>query len=141
MALPQVESVRVPFGEVAGRLKTALESAPPSVVAAYLFGSVARGEAREGSDVDVAVLFSAPTEPILGNAANHLECDLERVLRRTVQVVELNKANADLVHRVLRDGVILLDRDRGARIEFEVRLRNEYFDLEPIRRMYRGTAS
>ncbi|MEO8054723.1 MAG: nucleotidyltransferase domain-containing protein [Acidobacteriota bacterium] len=138
---PEVETVVAPFGEVAARLTAALESAPPSVVAAYLFGSVARGEAREGSDVDVAVLFSAPSEPILGNAANRLEGDLERALRRPVQIVELNRAPADLVHRVLRDGQILLDRDRGARIEFEVRLRNEYFDLEPIRRMYRGTAS
>jgi len=139
--LPKVETVVAPFGEVAERLKAVLEAAPPSVVAAYLFGSVARGEARKGSDVDVAVLFSAPTEPVLGNAANRLEGDLERVLRRTVQVVELNRAPADLVHRVMRDGVILLDRDRGARLEFEVRSRNEYFDLEPIRRMYRGTAS
>lgn len=90
--------------------------------------------------MDVAVLFDAPTEPVLGNAANRLEGELERALRRPIQVVQLNRAPADLVHRVLRDGLILLDRDRAARLEFEVRLRNEYFDLEPIRRLYRRVA-
>jgi hypothetical protein len=40
--------------------------------------------------------------------------------------------------RVLRDGVIVLDRDRAARLRFEVQSRNEYFDLEPIRRAYRA---
>jgi hypothetical protein len=43
----------------------------------------------------------------------------------------------DLVHRVLRDGVLLLERDRSARIRFEVRARNDYFDLLPHLRRYR----
>ena len=38
---------------------------------------------------------------------------------------------------MLRDGSLVLDRDRAARIRFEVRSRNEYFDLAPIRRRYR----
>jgi hypothetical protein len=54
-----------------------------------------------------------------------------------VQVVALNRASADLVHRVLRDGRLVLDRDRSARIRFEVRSRNQYFDMAPIRRLYR----
>ena len=140
MAPPEIEVVQAPHREVAERLRAAFESTPRSVVAAYLFGSVARGEGRRGSDVDVAVLFSEPVEAALGNAVSRLEGDLERVLRRPVQVVELNRAPADLVHRVLRDGKILLDRDREARLDFEVHARNEYFDLEPIRRLYRQAA-
>jgi hypothetical protein len=50
------------------------------------------------------------------------------------------------VHRVLRDGVLVCEPNRSARIRFEVRLRNEYFDMEPIRKLYRrsvvqGTAA
>jgi len=52
-------------------------------------------------------------------------------------VVVLNDAPADLVHRVLRDGVLVLETDRSARIRFEVAKRNEYFDLLPILRRYR----
>jgi hypothetical protein len=39
---------------------------------------------------------------------------------------------------VLRDGILVCDRNVPARIRFEVRLRNEYFDMEPVRRLYRG---
>jgi predicted nucleotidyltransferase len=35
------------------------------------------------------------------------------------------------------DGIIVLHRDRAARLRFEVQSRNEYFDLEPVRRLYR----
>lgn len=70
-----------------------------------------------------------------------LEGDLERALRRAVQLIVLNNAPADLVHRVLRDGRVVLDRDPARRIRFEVAKRNEYFDLEPIRRLYRGRGS
>ncbi len=38
---------------------------------------------------------------------------------------------------MLRDGVLLLDRDPSARIRFEVRARNEFFDLQPILALYR----
>jgi len=52
-------------------------------------------------------------------------------------LIVLNRAPTDLVHRVLRDGRLLLDRDPSKRIRFEVRKRNEYFDLEPALRRYR----
>ena len=103
----------------------------------YLFGSVARGEAGPDSDVDIGVLFSAEPAPTLDSPPLDLEGELERRLGRRVQVVALNRASADLVHRVLRDGKLVLDREPAARIRFEVRRRNEYFDLAPIRRLYR----
>ena len=107
------------------------------LVAAYLFGSEARGTARPRSDVDVAVLYDEPPPAVLGSPPMRLEADLERALRRPVQVVCLNGVPPDLGKRVLRDGILLVERDRGARIRFEVKLRNEYWDLEPILRACR----
>jgi hypothetical protein len=52
----------------------------------------------------------------------------------------LNTAPVSLVHRVLRDGVLVLDRAPSARIRFEVRARNEFFDLQPILARYRRRA-
>jgi predicted nucleotidyltransferase len=85
----------------------------------------------------VAVLFDAAPPSVLSAPPFTLAGDLERALRRPVDLVVLNTASADLVHRVLRDGQIVLDRDRARRLRFEVAKRNEYFDLEPIRRLYR----
>ncbi len=41
---------------------------------------------------------------------------------------------------MLRDGILVVDRDPSRRIEFEVRRRNEYFDLLPVLREYRRAA-
>jgi hypothetical protein len=66
-----------------------------------------------------------------------IESRIARVVGRPAQVVVLNTAPAGLIHRVLRDGVLLLDRAPGARIRFEVKARNEFFDLQPILTRYR----
>ena len=124
-------------GAVEARLREFFEDDPRSVVAVYLFGSVARGEATLESDVDVGILFAEDPPATLSAPQFAIEAALERRLCSPVQVVALNRAPADLVHRVLRDGRLVLDRDRAARIRFEVRRRNEYFDLAPIRRLYR----
>jgi predicted nucleotidyltransferase len=122
---------------VAAALTTFFEEDPRGAVAVYLFGSVARGEARADSDVDVGILFEQDPPATLDAPQFAIEAALEGLLGRAVQVVALNRASSDLVHRVLRDGRIVLERDRSARIRFEVRKRNEYFDMAPVRRRYR----
>lgn len=123
--------------EVEARLRAFFEADPRGALAAYLFGSVARGEARTDSDVDLGILFAEEPPATLEAPQFALEAELERVVRVPVQVVALNGASSDLVHRVLRDGRLVLDRDRGARIRFEIRSRNEYFDMARIRALYR----
>jgi len=119
------------------RLREFLSARPSGIVVVYLFGSEGRGTAGPRSDVDVAVLYSESPPRTLESPAFALETDLERLLGRPVEVVALNSAPVDLVHRILRDGRILFEGDRSARIAFEVRARNEYFDLLPILRRYR----
>ena len=50
----------------------------------------------------------------------------------------MNLAPVDLVHRILRDQSLLLDRDPSARIRFEVDARNRYFDLKSLLDQYRA---
>ena len=114
-----------------------LASADDRLVAAYLFGSVARGTDSSNSDIDVGILLRTAPSGELNDLRFELEGHLERVLGRRTQVVILNNAPPDLLHRVLRDGRLLVERDRAARIRFEVRARNEYFDLLPILKRYR----
>ncbi len=109
------------------------------VVAAYLFGSFARGEAGEHSDVDVGVILAAGRP---GCAADYapviaMQGDLEQACGRPVDLVAMNGAPPDLLHRILRDGVLLHESNHEARVEFELRARNEYFDLRPMLEYYR----
>lgn len=120
------------------RLKVELASAPPELLAAYLYGSTARAEHTEASDIDLGLLYREEPPRTLASPPRRLEGRLELALRRTVQVVVMNSAPPDLVRRVLRDGILCLDRDRSARIRFEVKAQNEYFDLLPYLRRYRA---
>lgn len=122
----------------AGLLHSLGDNEDLGLVCAYLFGSVARGDDGPGSDVDVAALFREDPPRTLAWLHLDLADRLTGALGgRRVDLVVLNRAPVDLVHRVLRDGVLLLERDRSMRIGFEVRARNDYFDLLPHLRRYR----
>lgn len=118
-------------------LRSALSTRREDLVCAYLFGSQARGDSTPGSDVDIALLFVEDPPKTLAGLHLDLADDLSGALARPVDLVVLNRASPELIHRVLRDGVLLMDLDPSARIRFEVHARNEYFDLLPHLRLYR----
>lgn len=109
-------------------------AAQPDVAAAYVFGSVARGEATPRSDLDIAVLLSPdPRSPEPGwKRQAALAEALSRIADRPVDVVVLNDAPPLLGHQVLREGQLIYERDPEARIEFEVRVGKIYADLQPM---------
>lgn len=107
------------------------------IAAVYVFGSTARGDATQKSDVDLGILFHQTPASTLHGQPFDLAADLERRLGVPADVVVLNSAPPDLRIRVLREGVLAVEHDRSARIRFEVATRNEYFDLEPILLEYR----
>jgi predicted nucleotidyltransferase len=109
----------------------------PQIAAAYLFGSVARGTATGSSDVDVGILLEHAPPPTLEGIPADVQDRLTEALGRPVDVIILNDAAPDLIHRVLRDGELILDQVPALRIRFEVRARNEYFDLLPVLEEYR----
>lgn len=123
--------------EIIEHVRRVLAGCGDAIAAAYLFGSVARGTATATSDVDIGVLFSDDPPATLAGLHLDLEAELERAVGVPVQLVVLNRAPCDLVHRVLRDGILVLDRDPSRRIRFEVRARNAYFDLKPYVDRYR----
>jgi hypothetical protein len=115
-------------------------SSRDELAAVYLFGSEARGEARAESDVDLGLLYREPPRATLMDQPFSLEAELSSLLGRQVQCVVLNQAPPDLVHRVLRDGKVVCERDRSRRLAFEVKARNEYFDIRPALLRYRKLA-
>lgn len=103
------------------------------IAAAYVFGSVATGQVRPDSDVDVAVLLGkaiGPTQAL--NYRLRLMSELGSALRRSdVDVVILNLAPPLLAHRVLSKGRLILERSAAARVRFQVRTASRYADLIP----------
>jgi predicted nucleotidyltransferase len=108
-----------------------------NVLVVYLFGSQATDQASESSDVDIAVLFKGEPKPSLSGRGQFLASELEALLGKEVDLVVLNDASPELVHYVMLDGELLIDRDTDARVEFEVKMMNEYFDVLPYLELYR----
>ncbi len=124
--------------DIEDRLRSFFETDHHGALAVYLFGSRAREASGPQSDVDLALLYSkAPTSQTLDSLPLLLKGDLEEFLGLAVDIVVLNTASPDLCHRVFRDGVVLLDRDRRFRLRFEVKKRNEYLDFLPVLQLYR----
>ena len=95
-------------------------------------GSLARGQALPSSDVDIAVLLEPGLDPERSVESQlQLQLHLERLTERPVQVTILNRASPFLAYQVLRDGVLIYERDRPERIAFQVRTLKIYFDLQP----------
>lgn len=67
-----------------------------------LFGSVARGEEREGSDIDILVVLD-PDRSLMDHAG--LKLDLEALLGRPVDVATERGLNERYRDRVLREAI------------------------------------
>lgn len=114
---------------VAAQIRPVLEQAP--VMFSLLFGSVARGEASPSSDVDVAVRY----EPDLSAAQRfrltlELGRQLERVLQRQVDVVDLDEVPQRFAGRILTERVVVTGLDRVERVRHETRVLQQYRDFE-----------
>ena len=102
---------------------------------AYLFGSVARGEARRSSDLDVGVVLSPIPAP---EQLARLVSDLEAVAGRRVDLVVLNEAPPLLTHEVIRTGRLIVCRDEDERVRFQTRATARYLDTGYLRRVQHG---
>ena len=103
------------------------------VLDAYLFGSMATGEATAHSDVDVAVYVEPSwlNRPAFGYVAE-LSADLQQLLGHSrIDLVILNHAPPLLYHRVLRDGERLCSRNLAATTTREGRALSRYCDYVP----------
>jgi predicted nucleotidyltransferase len=118
--------------DIASRVGAVL-AADPGIQVAWLFGSRARGDAREASDVDLAVLVDAP--PSLRSELR-LRSRITAALEiGDVDLVILNLAPPLLRFEVIRDGRRLFARDPDDADRFEERVIREYHDTAWLRKV------
>ncbi|MHB0876095.1 MAG: type VII toxin-antitoxin system MntA family adenylyltransferase antitoxin [Anaerolineae bacterium] len=123
----------VPLDEkVVERLRAVLRQ--EDVVLAYLFGSVARGDAGPLSDVDIAVLFGRDlSRGEAWDAMLRLGSEVSIALDQEADVVVLEIAPPTLRFAVIDEGLVFLNDDEDRRVNFEVRAIAEYQDTQHIR--------
>ena len=113
--------------EVMGKVRDVL-GRYGDVVFAYIFGSYATGKRREGSDVDIAIY----TRRSMGwREYIRLIFELEDKLGVSVDVVDLRTAPLLLAYEVITKGIVVIDRNREERVNFETKILKEFLDLKP----------
>lgn len=103
-----------------------------ALAAAWLFGSLARGEGRPSSDLDLAVLVDPAACADASTQLAELSLALERYSPSgRVDVVVLGRQGPVFRHRVISEGVLVLDRAPALRHAFEARTIIDYLDWKP----------
>lgn len=115
----------------------------PGIAVLLIFGSRARGEARPGSDLDVALLPAVEAGVEMQSLFRHrLQKNVAVALAELasggrVDVVFLDEAPDTLRQRVMEQGRMVLCRDPEAWHALRVATMKEYGDREWARRIYR----
>lgn len=104
------------------------------ILAAFVFGSRARGGIKPKSDTDIAVLLDENEKPVF----DYLECkaSIERALTTEVDLVVLNDAGEFMKYQVRRDGHRVYDRDPEKRKQWELMSRKFYQDYLHLHSIY-----
>lgn len=103
----------------------------PSVVLAILFGSMATDQARNDSDLDIAVACSTPM-----TAQTHIAIveDLAMALGRPVDLIDFDRIHNPLLQQILTKGRRVLCQDRTRYAELLLRMVYEEADVMPYYR-------
>ncbi len=103
------------------------------IVSVHLFGSQAKGLAREKSDVDCAILFQKNNVPNTLDLMQIRE-SLTDVLNKEVDLVCLNTASPIIAMQIYRYGKVLFKNDFKQYAQYIIDLFTDYFDLKLMRK-------
>lgn len=113
---------------------TTLCQSQPAIIAAYLFGSQAKGTARRKSDIDVAILLEDQAIETFDRLA--FIVDAETITGNQVDIVVLNTASEILKYQVRKHGFLFFDKNPAARKAFEIKSRKYFEDFLFLHKKY-----
>lgn len=108
----------------------------PSILIAFLFGSLAAGRSRTDSDLDLAI---ASSDPLTSQDRMDLIGELALALGRPVDLIDLDQTHSPLLQQVLTQGRMILCKDRTRYAELLRRMVYEEADFMPYYRRILAT--
>lgn len=106
-------------------------SKQPAVKLVYLYGSQASGSAKKESDIDLAILVDEKKADAFKTQLEAMS-DLSSLLNKEVEVQNLNICKTTFSYRVICEGKVIYARDEQERIDFELEVMRNYFDMKPF---------
>jgi len=89
----------------------------------YLFGSAAKGEMRDDSDMDFAFYSSIEMEPF---ALHLVKQEISEILNRDVDLVDMKKVSTVFNAQIISSGYSVYCSDSSIRANMEIKILKEY---------------
>lgn len=105
------------------------------IVFAYLYGSFARDETHKRSDIDLGIFLKKGFVKNIFYEVD-LALEIEKIIKRNVEVVVLENKSLRFLNQVLRYGKLIFSRDETERVRFETFVTRRYIDFKPYYREY-----
>ncbi len=96
----------------------------------YLFGSFAKGEGREDSDIDLAIYSD---ENVSGYDTFIIANDLAFEVKRDVQIINLKEASTVFAAQIVGTREVLYCKDKNFMENYNVRIFKDYVKLNEER--------
>lgn len=104
------------------------------ILFAYIFGSFTSEDIFEDIDVGIFVFGERLQSPI--KLELETENELEDTIRIPVDVRIINNAPLSFIYNILKSGIVIVDKDKSLRADFEGLIYKKYFDFQHLRREY-----
>lgn len=126
--------------ELAQRLRGFFQSRE-EVIAVYLFGSTVKDKNRADSDLDLAVLFHPTLDKVKSFKARlAIANELEETIGKKIDIVDIGNADPFFIHQIMKNKLLIMDKDLHYRVRFEVSYRKKFFDRQRFYNLYYGQA-
>lgn len=103
----------------------------PEILCAYLFGSVIGNRFHAASDIDIAIALD---HPLSGTEKARLQSELESLLARDVDLVDLQRSSGNILREALH-GICIICRNTTIRYQLYRQLIYDREDLQPLRNL------
>lgn len=104
------------------------------ILFAYIFGSFISEDIFE--DIDVGIFVSGERLQSTIKLELETENELEDFIHIPVDIRIINNAPLSFVYNMLKSGIVIVDKDKLLRADFEGLIYKKYFDFQHLRREY-----
>jgi predicted nucleotidyltransferase len=118
---------------VLGRITKILQQ-KDYILFAYIFGSFASD--NDFNDIDIGIFITRKDMQSPLQTEFDIERELEDTIKIPVDVRIINHAPLSFIYHVLKTGVVIVDKDKSTRSDFEGLIYKKYFDFQYVRREY-----
>ena len=125
----KIEEKRIVIQKIADFLKT-----KQYILFAYIFGSFVSQDSF--SDIDIGIFIADKHHESPLNLELNLEIELQNIVHMPVDVRVLNHAPLSFVYNVLKNRIVIVDKNKTLRADFEGLIFKKYFDFKHLRDEY-----